>query len=106
MGVVVVHEDPSARPRCLSKKQTLRHSLQTSYTAFPAFPALLLAVEDGDQALPVSLPSPRGFLSLLSEPARIEVAARVGFALPPCPWLSHVKEAKELTDLSWIIRWK
>lgn len=106
MEVVVVHEDPSARPHCLSKKQTLRHSLQTSYTAFPAFPTHLLAVRDGDQALPVSLPSPRGFLSLLSEPAQIGVVPCIGFALPSCPWLSHAQEAEEFTDLSWIIRWK
>lgn len=83
------------------QKQTLRHSLQTSHVAFPAFPTNLVAFRDGYHCL-----LQRGFLSLLLELAQIEVVPSVGFALPSCPWLSHPREAEEFSDLSWIIRWK
>lgn len=84
--VVVVHKDPSAQPRYLSHQQSLGHSLQTPCVAFPAFPTNLEAFRDGygavpEQALPVSLPSPRGFLSLLLELAQIGAVPSVGFAL-------------------------
>lgn len=100
MEVVVAHDqlpEPETDPEALPK---------TSYMAFPAFPTNLEAIRDGYQAVPEQTLSPRGFLSLLLEPAQIEAVPSVGFALPPCPWLSQPREAQEFTDLSWIIRWK
>lgn len=88
-------KDPSAQPRYLSHKLALRHSLQTSSMAFPAFPTDLVPFRDGYRAVPWHFQ--RGDFSPFSlELAQIEVVPSVGFALPSCPWLSHAKGSRRV----------